>query len=57
MQTIAVIFVIILSSLYVLDRIFSLIKCFIKGEKFTQKKYERLLTFLSVAAIITYFII
>lgn len=46
-------FLLILSGLYVFDRIFNLVKCYIKSERFTQKRYQRLLTFLAVALLIT----
>ena len=47
------VFILVLSSLYVGDRIFTLIKCFRKSEQFTQKGYERFLLFLAVAVLIT----
>ena len=56
-QNLLLIFLIVLSSLYVFDRIFKLIKCYVKGERFTQKGYERLMTFLSVGVIITAIIV
>ena len=57
MITVAIVFVIILSALYVFDRIMKVLKCFISGTKFEQKRYERLLTFLSIAILITYLIV
>lgn len=46
-------FLLILSGLYLFDRAFNLAKCYMKSEQFKQKRYERLLTFLSVALLIT----
>ena len=51
------VFIVSLCSLYLLDRVFNLIRCFRKSERFTQKPYERLLTFLSIAALITAFFV
>lgn len=53
MLNILFVFILTLSALYVCDRFFTLVKCFRKSEQYTQKGYERLLTFLAVAILIT----
>ena len=39
------------------DRLFNVVKCFIKGEKFEQKLYQRICSFLALASFITFLII
>ena len=57
MEALLTVFIIVLSSLYLTDRLFNIAKCFIKGEKFEQKLYQRILSFLSLASLITLIII
>lgn len=57
MEVFLTVFIITLSSLYLFDRLFNIIKCFIKGEKFEQKWYQRILSFLSLASLITLLIV
>ena len=57
MQTLLTVFIIVLSSLYIADRLFNIVKCFIKGEKFEQKWYQRLISFFAIASLITLLIV
>ena len=57
MPTLLTVFIIVLSSLYVADRLFNVIKCFIKGDKFEQKLYQRIISFLAIASLITLIIV
>lgn len=51
------VFVIVLSSLYLGDRLFNIVKCFIKSDRFEQKLYQRCLSFLALASLITLIIV
>ena len=57
MTELITIFIMVLSSIYLIDRLFSVVKCFIKGEKFEQKLYQRCLSFLALASLITLIIV
>lgn len=57
MPTLLTVFIIVLSSLYIADRLFNVIKCFIKGDKFEQKLYQRVVSFLAIASLITLIIV
>lgn len=57
MGTLLTVFIIALSSIYLLDRLFNVVKCFIKGEKFEQEWYQRCLSFLALASLITLIIV
>lgn len=57
METLLTVFIAALSSLYTVDRLFSIVKSFIKGEKFEQEWYQRALFFLAISSIITLIII
>lgn len=51
------VFIMVLSSLYLADRLFNVIRCFIKGEKFEQKLCQRIVSFLALASLITLIIV
>ena len=57
MGTLLTVFIITLSSLYLGDRVFNIVKYFIKGERFEQKWYQRCLSFLALASLITLIIV
>jgi hypothetical protein len=57
MESLLTVFVIVLSSTYLADRLFNVVKCFIRGEKFEQKMLQRCLSFLALASLITLIIV
>ena len=57
MKLFLMVFVVVLSSLYLADRLFNIVKCFMKGVKFEQNIYQRLLSFFALASLITFLIV
>lgn len=57
MKVLLTVFIIVLSSLYLLDRLFNIVMRFIKGDKFEQEWYQRILSFLALASLITLIIV